>query len=112
MTLIGEVYVADVLGKAVLDPLGEEIGTLRDIAVEGGAPFPRAAGLVLEKKKKTWFLPWSDLNIFNRRIISSRKRASELSEFPLSQDQLLIGRDILDKQNVATNGAKVVRANE
>ena len=44
MTLIGEVYVADVLGKTVLDPLGEEIGTLRDIAVEVGSPFPRAAG--------------------------------------------------------------------
>ena len=26
MTLIGEVFVADVLGKAVLDPVGEEIG--------------------------------------------------------------------------------------
>jgi sporulation protein YlmC with PRC-barrel domain len=112
MTLIGEVFVADVLGKAVLDPVGEEIGTLRDIAVEGGAPFPRAAGLVLEKKKKTWFLPWSDLNIFNRRIISSRKRESELSEYHPSQEQLLIGRDILDKQIVDINGAKVVRVND
>lgn len=112
MTLIGEVFVADVLGKTVLDPLGEEIGTLRDIAVESGSPFPRAAGLVLEKKKKTWFLPWSDLNIFNRRIISSRKRESDLSEFQPAADQLLIGRDILDKQIVDINGAKVVRVND
>jgi sporulation protein YlmC with PRC-barrel domain len=112
MTLIGEVFIADVLGKAVLDPLGEEIGTLRDIAVEVGSPFPRAAGLVLEKKRKTWFLPWSDLSIFNRRIISSRKRESELSEFQPSQEQLLIGKDILDKQIVDINGAKVVRVND
>ena len=112
MTLIGEVFVADVLGKTVLDPLGEEIGRLRDIAVEGGTPFPRAAGLVLERKKKTWFLPWSDLNIFNRRIISSRKRESELDEFPPSPELLLIGRDILDKQIVDINGAKVVRVND
>jgi CBS domain-containing protein len=112
MTLIGEVYVADVLGKTVLDPLGEEIGTLRDIAVEGGSPFPRAAGLVLEKKKKMWFLPWSDLNIFNRRIISSRKRESELSEFLPSHERLLIRKDILDKQIVDINGAKVVRVND
>jgi CBS domain-containing protein len=112
MTLIGEVFVADVLGKAVLDPLGEEIGKVRDIAVEGGSPFPRAAGLVLEKKKKTWFLPWSDLNIFNRRIISSRKRESDLSEFQPSNELLLIRNDILDKQIVDINGAKVVRVND
>ncbi|MDA8120966.1 MAG: CBS domain-containing protein [Deltaproteobacteria bacterium] len=112
MTLIAEVFVADVLGKAVLDPLGEEIGLLRDIAVEGGAPFPRAAGLVLEKKKKMWFLPWSDLGIFNRRIISSRKRESDLSEFHPSPDMLLIGKDLLDKQIVDINGAKVVRVND
>ncbi len=112
MTLIAEVFVADVLGKAVLDPLGEEIGLLRDIAVEGGAPFPRAAGLVLEKKKKMWFLPWSDLSIFNRRIISSRKRESELAEFHPSPDMLLIGKDLLDKQIVDINGAKVVRVND
>ena len=112
MTLIAEVFVADVLGKAVLDPLGEEIGLLRDIAVEGGTPFPRAAGLILEKKKKMWFLPWSDLSIFNRRIISSRKRESELAEFHPSPDMLLIGKDILDKQIVDINGAKVVRVND
>lgn len=112
MTLIGEVFVADVLGKMVLDPMGEEIGKLHDIAVEGGSPFPRAAGLVLEKKKKMWFLPWSDLNIFNRRIISSKKRESDLSEFQAAADMLLIGRDILDKQIVDINGAKVVRVND
>ena len=112
MTLIAEVFVADVLGKTVLDPLGEEIGRLRDIAVESGTPFPRAVGLLLEKKKTTRFLPWSDLNIFNRRIISSRKRESDLSEFQPSPDQLLIGRDILDKQIVDINGAKVVRVND
>jgi CBS domain-containing protein/sporulation protein YlmC with PRC-barrel domain len=112
MALIGEVFVADVLGKTVLDPLGEEIGKLHDIAVEGGSPFPRAAGLVLEKKKKMWFLPWADLGIFNRRIISSRKRESEISEFQPAADQLLIGRDILDKQIVDINGAKVVRVND
>jgi CBS domain-containing protein len=112
MTLIGEVFVADVLGKTVLDPTGEEIGRLRDIAVEGGTPFPKAVGLLLEKKKRTRFLSWEDLNIFNRRIISSRKRESDLSEVSPSPEMLLIGRDILDKQIVDINGAKVVRVND
>ncbi len=112
MALIGEVFVADILGKAVLDPRGDEIGRVLDIAVEAGAPFPRAVGLFLEKKKVTRYLPWEELSIFNRRIISSRKREEELPEGVPSGEQLLIGRDILDKQIVDINGAKVVRVND
>jgi CBS domain-containing protein/sporulation protein YlmC with PRC-barrel domain len=112
MALIGEVFVADILGKAVLDPRGEEIGRVRDIAVEGGSTFPRAVGLFIEKKKVTRYLPWEELSIFNRRIISSRKREEEIPESAPSGDHLLIGRDILDKQIVDIDGAKVVRVND
>ena len=112
MALVGEVFVADVLGKPVLDPSGEEIGNLRDIAVVGGGTFPRASGLLLERKKSVLFLPWKDVSIFNRRIISSHKRDSELAEFSPSHDQLLIGKDLLDKQIVDIDGAKVVRVND
>ena len=112
MALVGELFVADVLGKPVLDPMGEEIGRLRDIAVVGGGPFPRAAGLLLERKRTVLFLPWEELSIFNRRIISSRKKESELAEFSPLPDQLLIGKDLLDKQIVDIDGAKVVRVND
>jgi CBS domain-containing protein len=112
MSLIGEVFVADVLGKSVLDPAGDEVGKVRDIAVEGGGPFPRAVGLVLERNKSQRFLPWEELAIFNRRIISSRKTESDLPEYVPSPDRLLIAKDILDKQIVDINGAKVVRVND
>ncbi len=112
MAFIGEVFVADVLGKPVLDPVGDEIGKLRDIVVEGGGTFPKAVGLVLEKRKAEMYLAWEDLSIFNRRIISSRKKETELPAFSQAADTLLIKKDILDKQIVDVNGAKVVRAND
>ncbi|MEW6719897.1 MAG: PRC-barrel domain-containing protein, partial [Thermodesulfobacteriota bacterium] len=112
MALIGEVFVADILGKTVLDPRGEEIGKVRDIAVEAGLRFPKAVGLSLEKKKAKCYLPWEDLAIFNRRIISSRKTEAELPENGGEKDHLFIVRDILDKQIVDINGAKVVRVND
>ncbi len=56
MALIGEVFVADILGKTVLDPRGEEIGgAVRDIAVEAGVRFPRAVGL--SSKEEVGALP-------------------------------------------------------
>lgn len=112
MPLIGEVFVGDVLGKWVLDPRGEEIGRLKDIAVEGGGKYPRAIGLVLEKKKSRRFLPWEDVSIFNRKIISSRKTEAELPEYVEQADQLLVARDLLDKQIVDIDGAKIVRVND
>jgi sporulation protein YlmC with PRC-barrel domain len=112
MALIGEVFVADILGKNVLDPRGEEIGRVKDIAVDAGVRFPRAIGLSLEKKKARRYLPWEDLTIFNRRIISSRKTEEELPENGAEKDHLFIVRDILDKQIVDINGAKVVRVND
>jgi magnesium transporter len=112
MALIGEVFVADIIGKPVLDPRGEEIGRVRDVAVEAGALFPRAVGLFLEKKKSARYLPWEDLAIFNRRIISSRKMEKEVPEGTSGAEHLRIVKDILDKQIVDINGAKVVRVND
>ena len=97
MALIGEVYVGDILGKIVLDPRGEEIGRVQDIAVEAGARFPRAVGLFIDKKKTIRYLPWEDLSIFNKRIISSRKSEGEIPENAPSKDHLLIRKDLLDK---------------
>jgi magnesium transporter len=112
MALIGEVYVGDILGKVVLDPRGEEIGRVRDIVVEAGARFPRAVGLFIEKGKTTRYLPWEELSIFNKRIISSRKTEGEIPEATPSQEHLLIRKDLLDKQIVDIDGAKVVRVND
>ena len=112
MALIGEVYVGDILGKVVLDPRGEEIGRVRDIAVEAGVRFPRAVGLFIEKRKTTRYLPWEELSIFNKRIISSRKTEAEIPEAAPSKEHLLIRKDLLDKQIVDIDGAKVVRVND
>jgi hypothetical protein len=56
------------------------------------------------------YLPWEELTIFNRRIISSPKSEASSPRTAASTDHLFIVRDILDKQIVDINGAKVVRS--
>jgi CBS domain-containing protein len=112
MALVGEIYVADVLGKAVLDPTGEEIGRVNDLVVEAGSPYPRAAALLVEKGKRILYLPWAELNLFNRKVITSRRTEEELSEAPEAPERLLLKKDLLDKQIVDINGAKIVRVND
>ncbi|MBS1113216.1 MAG: MgtE intracellular region [Nitrospirae bacterium] len=112
MPFFGELFVSDLLKKPVLDPKGEELGKVRDIVMIKGEPFPKVSALIIEKKKKLFNLPWNDLNIFNKRIISAQIYSDVLRHYDYSETDLLIVRDIFDKQIVDANGAKVVRVND
>jgi len=112
MSFFGEVFCSEIIGKSVLDPKGEEIGKVRDLAIVKGEPLPKVSALIIEKKKKTFFLPWTDLNIFNKKIIAANVYGDSLRPYELSEESLLVVRDILDKQIVDVNGAKVVRVND
>ena len=112
MPFFGELFVSEILKKPVLDPKGEDLGRLRDIMVVKGEPFPKVSALIIEKKKKLFNIPWSDLNIFNKRIISAIIYSENLQPSEFREKDLLIVRDIFDKQIVDANGAKVVRVND
>ena len=112
MPFFGEVFSSEIIKKTVLDPKGEDLGRVRDLVVIKGDPLPKVSALIIEKKKKSFYLPWHDLNIFNKKIISSRVYAESLKSYEMMEDDLLILRDILDKQIVDANGAKVVRVND
>ena len=112
MPFFGELFVSEILKKPVLDPKGEDLGRVRDVMVVKGEPFPRVSALIIDKKKRLFNMPWNDLNIFNRRIISARVYSENLRPSELSENDLLIVRDIFDKQIVDANGAKVVRVND
>ena len=112
MPFFGELFVSEILRKPVLDPKGEELGKVRDIVVVRGEAFPKVTALILEKKKSLLNLPWTGLNIFNKRIISSNIYIESLQTYEFNEKDLLIVRDIFDKQIVDANGAKVVRVND
>jgi len=112
MPIFGDIFVSDLLKKPVLDPKGEELGKVQDIVMIKGEPFPKVSSLIIEKRKKLFLLLWNDLNIFNRRIISAKIYSDLLHPYEYSETDLLIVRDIFDKQIVDANGAKVVRVND
>ncbi|MEE8328864.1 MAG: CBS domain-containing protein [Thermodesulfovibrionia bacterium] len=112
MPLFGELFISELLKKPVLDPKGEDLGRVRDFIVIKGDPLPRVSALILEKKKNFYRLEWEYIGIFNKRIISSRVYALKIKSYEYPEDDLLVVRDIFDKQIVDANGAKVVRVND
>jgi len=112
MPFFGELFVSEILKKPVLDPKGEELGRVKDLVVVKGEALPKISSLIVEKKRKLFSLPWADLNIFNKRIISANIYSEGLKAYEMSEEALLLVRDIFDKQIVDANGAKVVRVND
>jgi CBS domain-containing protein/sporulation protein YlmC with PRC-barrel domain len=107
----GEIFVSEVYKKPVLDQTGEEIGRLKDIIVGMGEPFPAVTALVVFRKE-TYILPWDIVNLFNRRVISVNVNIKNLGPASVAPTDILICRDLLDKQIVDINGAKLVRVND
>jgi magnesium transporter len=112
MPFFTELFVSEIMKKLVLDPKGDEIGRVKDLVIVKGEPLPKVSALIIEKKKNIFKLLWSDLSIFNKRIISANIYAEALLPYELNEKDLLLVRDILDKQIVDANGAKVVRVND
>ena len=112
MPFLGELFVSEILKKPVLDPKGDELGRVKDLVIVRGEPLPKVSSLIIERKKGIYNLPWLDLNIFNKRIISATIYSEALMSYDLNEEDLLLVRDIFDKQIVDINGAKVVRVND
>lgn len=112
MPLFGEIFVSEILKKPVLDPKGDELGRVRDLVIVKGEPLPKVSSLIIDRKKRLLNLPWTDLNIFNKRIISANVYSEALQPYELREEDLLLVRDVLDKQIVDVNGVKVVRVND
>ncbi len=112
MPFLGELFISEILKKPVLDPKGDELGKVKDFVVVRGEPLPKISSIIIERKKGLLNLPWTVLNIFNKRIISANVYGEALQSYELDEKDLLLVRDILDKQIVDVNGVKVVRVND
>jgi CBS domain-containing protein/sporulation protein YlmC with PRC-barrel domain len=108
----GDIFVSEVYQKPVLDQSGEEIGKLKDIVVGHGDPFPAVTSLLVSSGNTTYLIPWDQVNLFNKRVISANVLHASLQPASLSDTDILVCRDILDKQIVDIDGAKLVRVND
>jgi CBS domain-containing protein/sporulation protein YlmC with PRC-barrel domain len=108
----GEIFLSEVYKQPVLDQTGEVIGRLKDIIVGLGEPFPPVTALVVAAGRETYLLHWDIVNLFNRRVISVNALIKNIGPASVAPSDILIYRDLMDKQIVDINGAKLVRVND
>ncbi len=108
------IYLSRMLGKPVLDANGSEIGTINDIAIATGEVFPRVTSLAFLGPDKTPFmLSWRKyVEEFDGEQIQLNVASKDIRFSYLQPDEVLLHRDLLNKQIVDTQGMKVVRVND
>lgn len=107
-------YLSQMLGKPVLDSNGEEIGRISDLAIQTGEVFPRITSLAFLGPSKTPFMvSWRKyVESYEDDRIQLNKPGYEIRFSYLQPDEILLARDLLNKQIVDTQGLKVVRVND
>lgn len=112
MPLFGQLFLSEILKRPVYDPNGEVLGRVTDVILVRGEYLPNVLAFIVTRHGRRYRVPWRDLEIVNRRILSTRLTDATLQPYEESDDDLLGVRDVLDKQIVDANGAKVVRVND
>ena len=106
-------YLSQVLGRPIRDLEGERVATIKDIIVRLGADdHPPVTGLVARYRRRDFFLSrWriTDLNEHGARLNSD---ILDLRPFVRRESEVLLARDVLDKQLIDVDGKRVVRVND
>lgn len=108
------IYLSQMLGNPVLDANGEKIGVVNDLGIATREVFPRVTSLAFQGPGKTPFMiSWRKyVDTFDDNEVRLAVPASDIRFSYLQPDEVLIGRDLLNKQVVDTRGMRVVRVND
>jgi magnesium transporter len=107
-------YLSEMIGRPVIDLDGRPVGKLREVIVRPRPEFPHPLieAVAVEMKNGVHYLPFSAVAALLSPVISLKNCEDEVPVFDVKEDDIFLGRDVLDKQIIDTDGARVVRVND
>ena len=110
------IFLSTLLRKSIFDIEGRRLGPLRDIYVTLHETFPVVTALVVHSSmgngNADMLIPWSQVDSLEEPQIHLTVKQSQIHTYTPQPDELLLRRDILDKQIVDTQGFRVVKVND
>jgi magnesium transporter len=107
-------FLSELIGKPVTDVDGKKLGILKDLIARQLADLshPVIQALVISQKGKFITIPFSAVAVLFSPAIPLKCKADELQPYTPSEEDIYLARDVLDKQIIDTEGARVVRVND
>jgi len=107
-----QLYLSSVLDRQLTNTNGQVLGRVFDLTITPGEEFPVVSQVLFRRGGQTYSIAWDRVLIFNPLVISVSSSISELTSHQEIEGEIHVKRDILDKQIVDVNGAKIVRVND
>ncbi|HEY0516991.1 MAG TPA: CBS domain-containing protein [Solirubrobacteraceae bacterium] len=106
-------HLSSLIGSPLLDADGERLGKVKDLIVRlGGIGYPPITGILVTVAGRTSFLGMDRVSEIGPEGVVLRKAQLDLRPFQRRPEEVLLGRDLLDRQLINVEGARLVRANE
>jgi magnesium transporter len=106
-------FFSSLLGRPVLDAQGHLVGKVADVVVATGEPYPPVESLVVKANGRVLQTPWSAVEMTGERALRLKERARLEPPPPAPpSDRIRLAEEILDRQIVDVEDAKLVRVND
>jgi magnesium transporter len=107
-------YLSELVGRPVADVNGDLVGRLEDVvaSTHGDMPHPIVVALIVKRAGGSLPIPFSDVVVLMAPAIALKIAEQHIVPYTVSDHDLLLVRDVLDKQIIDTNGIRVVRVND
>ncbi len=106
-------HLSAVVNSPLRDSEGERLGKVQDLIVRlGGTGYPPITGFLVTVAGRTSFLGADHVSEIGSGGVTMRKAKLDLRHFERRAEEVLLKRDLLDRQLINVQGARLVRANE
>jgi len=106
-------HVGLVVGGGLLDPEGRKLGRVDDLIVRlGEDEYPPVTGLLATVAGRQVFVPADAIEEIEHDRVRLRAQRLDLKPFERRPHEVLLKKDMLDRQLINVDGARLVRANE
>jgi len=107
-------FLSEILGRTITDLDGNLVGKLEDLIAREQAEFthPLVDAVVIERRGVRQITPYSAVMSLFAPAIPLKFPVNNLPVYELNDDDIYLSRDVLDKQIIDTDGARVVRVND
>ncbi len=106
-------HLSAVVGSPLRDADGERLGKVEDLIVRlGGVGYPPITGFLVKVAGRTSYMGAERMSEIGTGGVVMRKAKLDLRPFERRAEEVLLKRDLLDRQLINVEGARLVRANE
>jgi CBS domain-containing protein len=105
-------HLSLVVGGVLWDRSGERLGRVDDLIVRLGEEYPPVSGILATVAGRQVYVPGEAIEEIVHGGVRLRAVALDLQRFSRRSDEVLLRKDVLDRQLINVDGARLVRANE